>query len=424
MSQLETPFAAAGRSAAAAGTEAAKNPKAKLTPGGRDERGQAFRSLLQSVGTGSGQAAAGKTGAATQPKPADAAPGETSASGEGPAADLLLEALVPAALPEPAAATSGAADAARQLLSALQTPARDAQPDSRKEPGMRRDAFAALNSALARAGTGSTAETTAAPARAGSIGPDIAMPSDTTALADLPGLTDLPHLGRLSDPKPDAAGRSDKAARDLAPDKPIAITVIRQETHLPPVMRLSPLQQVAEPIRQATAELSQARPQEVPDLAGDRSPGIAAPTKILHIQLSPVELGSIVVKLRISQGGMDVRLEASRAETAQMLANDREALREIVKASGYALDQISVETVHVDQASPDPRPGGQETANRDGASEERSGTRDGRGFDQSRQGERQEPQRRGWERDSTTTQEDTHEPREIRRPGRDPDRYL
>ncbi|MDP3408781.1 flagellar hook-length control protein FliK [Bosea sp. (in: a-proteobacteria)] len=407
MSLLETPFAAPGRNTGTAGPEAAKNPKAKLGPGGRDERGQAFRSLLQNVDK------AAKT--APQPKTAEVAPGETGANGEGPVADLLLEALVPAALPEPAAATSGTADAARLLLGALQTPAREAQPDSRKEPGSRRDAFAALNSALARAGTGVTAD------NAAGAEPGIAMPSDTTAPTDLLGLADL---GKLSEPKPDAPGRPDKAAGELAPDKPLSITVVRQETHLPPVLRLSPLQQVAEPIRQASAELSPARTQEVPDLAADRPAGIAAPTKILHIQLSPVELGSIVVKLRISQGGMEVRLEASRAETAQMLANDREALREIVKASGYALDQVSVETVHVDQTTPDPRPGGQEAANRDGASEARAGARDGRGFDQSRQGERQEPQSRSREPDPTLTPEDTHEPREIRRPGRDPDRYL
>jgi hypothetical protein len=413
MSLLETPFAAPGRNPGTAGPDAAKNPKARLAPGGRDERGQAFRSLLQNVDK------AAKT--APQPKSAEAAPGETGANSEGPVADLLLEALVPAALPEPAAATSGTADAARQLLGALQTPAHEARPDNRKEPGSRRDAFAALNSALAKAETGTAAEAAANAGRPAGAQPGIAMPSDTSAPADLPGLADL---GKLSEPKPDAPGRPDKAAGELAPDKPLSITVVRQETHLPPVLRLSPLQQVAEPIRQASAELSPARTQEVPDLAADRPAGIAAPTKILHIQLSPVELGSIVVKLRISQGGMDVRLEASRAETAQMLANDREALREIVRASGYALDQVSVETVHIDQAGPDPRPGGQEAANRDGASEARAGARDGRGFDQSRQGERQEPQSRSREPDPTLTPEDTHEPREIRRPGRDPDRYL
>ena len=416
MSLLETPFAAPGRNPGTAGPEATKNPKAKLAPSGRDERGQAFRSLLQNVDK------AAKT--APQPKSAEVAPGETAANGEGPAADLLLEALVPTALPEPAAATSGTADAARLLLGALQTPAREAQPDSRKEPGPRRDAFAALNSALATAGTGAGAETAAAAGAGRPAGtePGLAMPSDTSAPSDLPGLADL---GKLSEPKPDAPGRPDKAAGEVAPDKPLSITVVRQETHLPPVLRLSPLQQVAEPIRQATAELTATRSQEVPDLAADRPAGIAAPTKILHIQLSPVELGSIVVKLRISQGGMEVRLEASRAETAQMLANDRDALREIVRASGYALDQVSVETVHVDQAAPDPRPSGQEATNRDGgASGERAGARDGRGFDQSRQGERQEPQSRGREPDSPLTPEDIHEPREIRRPGRDPDRYL
>ncbi|WP_439493282.1 flagellar hook-length control protein FliK [Bosea sp. (in: a-proteobacteria)] len=152
---------------------------------------------------------------------------------------------------------------------------------------------------------------------------------------------------------------------------------------------------------------------------------ITEPTKILHIQLSPVELGSIVVKLRISQGGMEVRLEASRAETAQLLANDREALREIVRASGHALDQVSVETVHVESAGADPRPG--QDAPRDGAREDGAG-RDGRGFDpsrqQDRQNERQAPQRQDARQEALISTEDTHDRRESLRPGRDPHRYL
>ena len=191
------------------------------------------------------------------------------------------------------------------------------------------------------------------------------------------------------------------------------------------MLRLSPLQQVAEPIRQAASELSASRAQEVPDLGTAKPGAIAEPTKILHIQLSPVELGSIVVKLRISQGGMEIRLEASRAETAQLLANDREALREIVRASGHALDQVSVETVHVESAGADSRPG--QDAPRDGAREDGAG-HDSRGFDpsrqQDRQNERQAPQRQDTRQEALISTEDTHDRRESLRPGRDPHRYL
>ena len=405
MSQVETPVLPAGRSA-----EAAKISKARLAVGGREERGQAFRSLLQTLEKGAGKPAADKpteTGRSEPGDRADAFPAERLA-------DLLATA--PA---EPVATADSTADAARLLLGAAQPPAPETRPEPRREAGPRRDGFAALNGVLARTATGAADALEPAP-RPAAAEAGVALPTEEVALPDLPDAT-----GPL-DPK---ASTPESAAKDTGADKPFTIAVIRQETHLPPVMRLSPLQQVAEPIRQAASELSASRAQDVPDISSRKAGAIAEPTKILHIQLSPVELGSIVVKLRISQGGMEVRLEASRAETAQLLAHDREALREIVRASGHALDQVSVETVHVESAGADPRPG--QDAPRDGAREERAG-RDGRGFDPSRQqdrqndrqGDRQEPQRQDTRNDALISTEDTHDRRESHRPGRDPHRYL
>jgi chemotaxis protein MotD len=405
MSQVETPVLPSPRSA-----EAAKNPKTRLAAGGREERGQAFRSLLQTLDKGAGKAVAEKPA-----EPGRAEPGDKA---EAFPAERLAD-LLATAPTEPTSPTDGVADAARLLLGAAQPPAPETRPEPRRETGPRRDGFAALNGVLARAATGAADALEPAP-RPATAEAGIALPTEEVALPDLPDATGL------LDPKPAAA---EATAKDAGPDKPFTIAVIRQETHLPPVLRLSPLQQVAEPIRQAASELSASRGQEVPDLGTAKPGGIAEPTKILHIQLSPVELGSIVVKLRISQGGMEVRLEASRAETAQLLANDREALREIVKASGHALDQVSVETVHVESAGADPRPG--QDAPRDGGREDGAG-RDGRGFDPSRQQDRQNdrqndrpsPQRQDARQEALISTEDTHDRRESHRPGRDPLRYL
>jgi chemotaxis protein MotD len=409
MSQVETPVLPPGRSA-----EAAKNPKARLAAGGREERGQAFRSLLQTLEKGGGKPAIDRPVEAGRPEPVDKA--------DALAAERLADLLATAPI-EPVATSEGSTDAARLLLGAVQPPAPETRTEPRREPGLRRDGFATLSGVLARAATGAggTLEPTRTPAT-GEAG--VALPTEEVALPV--AKPDLPDATGAIEPKPAA----EPAMKDAGPDKPFTIAVIRQETHLPPVLRLSPLQQVAEPIRQAASELSASRAQEIPDIGSGKPGGIAEPTKILHIQLSPVELGSIVVKLRISQGGMEVRLEASRAETAQLLANDREALREIVRASGHALDQVSVETVHVESAGADPRPG--QDAPRDGARENGSADRDGRGFDPSRQqdrqnerqGDRQEPQRGASRPDSPISTEDTHDRRESLRPGRDPHRYL
>ncbi len=401
MSQVETPVLSPGRSA-----EAAKNPKARLAVGGREERGQAFRSLLQTLDKGAGKPPAEKPAEPGRSEPGDRA--------DAFSAERLAEMLATAPA-EPTATSDGAADAARLLLGAAQPPAPETQAEPRREPGPRRDGFAALSGVLARAATGAAGAMEPSPLPA-TAEAGVALPTEEVALPDLPDAT-----GAI-DPKPTTAG---PAMKDAGPDKPFTIAVIRQETHLPPVLRLSPLQQVAEPIRHAASELVTSRSQDVPDIGSGKAGGIAEPTKILHIQLSPVELGSIVVKLRISQGGMEIRLEASRAETAQLLANDREALREIVRASGHALDQVSVETVHVESAGADPRPG--QDAPRDGAREDGAG-RDGRGFDpsrqQDRQNERQAPSRMDAHNDDPLTPEDTHDRRESLRPGRDPHRYL
>ncbi len=407
MSQVETPVLPSPRSA---GAEAARNPKARLAAGGREERGQAFRSLLQTLDKGAGKPAL--------EKPADIGRTELGDKAEAFPAERLADLLatVPA---EPVAPSDGTAGAIRLLLGAVQPPAPETRPEPRRESGPRREGFAALSSVLARATTGATAamEPTILPAAAEA---GVTLPTEAVDLPDLPDATGAIDAKQAS---------TEPAMKDNGPDKPFTIAVIRQETHLPPVLRLSPLQQVAEPIRQAAAELSASRAQDVPEIGSGKTGGIAEPTKILHIQLSPVELGSIVVKLRISQGGMEIRLEASRAETAQLLGHDREALREIVRASGHALDQVSVETVHVESAGADPRPG--QDAPRDGTREEGAG-RDGRGFDPSRQqdrqndrqNDRQEPQRRDAHNDAPISTEDTHDRRESLRPGRDPLRYL
>ena len=49
---------------------------------------------------------------------------------------------------------------------------------------------------------------------------------------------------------------------------------------------------------------------------------------------------------------------------------------------------------------------------------------DGRSFEQPRERQERESQRRDWRQDATITKEESHEPRESSRPGRDPYRYL
>lgn len=393
MSQVETPALPQGRNVANSG----KDAKAKGTIAGREEKGSAFRALLQSVNgkPGQGPVAKGEKGSeSARPQGLD----------EGAAVDA-------AAVPDLAAAqamasqpdAAPAADAAARLLGALQLPARDMAEPRNKEPVRRDTAMAALSSALAGA-KGARAPDAAKPVPAGEQG--VAMPSDDTASKDTP---DLSALSRLSELVDDKAGSSDKTNGEAAPARPLSLIVTRQETYLPPVMRISPFQQVVEPLRQAVAELVSSRSDAVPDIGSDASSEISAPTKILHIELKPVELGTITVKIRLAQGGMEIRIEASRAETAQMLASDKDALRDIVKASGFSPDAVSVETVHVDTMASDRQPA---NPGQGGGDDRAAAGRDGQGraFDQSRQQEnRQDPRQRGLNADPASIKDETHD---------------
>jgi hypothetical protein len=417
MSQLDTPLPPQGRGGKTGIVGAAgKDARGQAGIGERAARGSAFSALLQSA-----NGKAPPAGAARVEKGADAALAILDETGKVSEASLASDGTQPPASNAPAPASS--LDAATLLLlGTLQPPvaARDPSQTRAKEPGPRRDAaMAALGSALADAGqkaarpAGPVMPT--APDTSRVDVPGLAMPSGETPI----GAPDGDAMAALSALVDDKAQAPEAADADAAFARPVSVTIVRQETYLPPVARLSPFQQVVEPIRLAATELAATRTQSAPDLDPGKPAEIAAPTKVLHLELRPVELGSLLVKMRLTQGGMEIRIEASSAETARMLANDKEALREVVRASGFPVDAVSIETVHIDGLSADRQASGQDSNRNDQPDQ-----RQGRGFDQSRQGEQQqEPRRRGWTPEASN-REDVHDPDQAGRSGRDAHRYL
>lgn len=99
--------------------------------------------------------------------------------------------------------------------------------------------------------------------------------------------------------------------------------------------------------RRGPAELPEARPAAEPARAAEtaaasRPQAPAAPVKVLHLHLQPAELGELTVKLRLTDAGLEVHLEATRHETVTLLRNDREALTGLLKASGYAPEAVTI----------------------------------------------------------------------------------
>ncbi|MBS9479328.1 flagellar hook-length control protein FliK [Ancylobacter radicis] len=66
------------------------------------------------------------------------------------------------------------------------------------------------------------------------------------------------------------------------------------------------------------------------------------PVRILEIQLHPVELGVVTVRLRNGRNGLEVRVQAARAETAQLLAQDRTALLASLTEQGHVAADLTI----------------------------------------------------------------------------------
>ncbi|WP_299812753.1 flagellar hook-length control protein FliK [uncultured Roseibium sp.] len=137
----------------------------------------------------------------------------------------------------------------------------------------------------------------------------------------------------------EASGRS--AGRSMLPEEAAGtVKILRQETHFAPNMRLSPVQQVGEQIVSAMKEM--------PSGNGAQQTGLSARAegpvlKTLDIQLTPHELGSVKVSLRMVGDTVEVTLVASKAQTAELLKQDRQLLDQMLRVTGVKTDAITVQ---------------------------------------------------------------------------------
>jgi chemotaxis protein MotD len=179
------------------------------------------------------------------------------------------------------------------------------------------------------------------PAPASSRQPDAPARSDQRLAADS-AMTDglSADVGRLLDA---AAGATEAVLSNGAATQPhddlvlsANVTVLRTETHLPPVTPTTPLHQVLAAI--TTDGL--AAPAE-PAAAGAPDPMTTAGperqlVRTLDIRLEPPDLGSVTVKLRLSGEHLTLRISADSAATAQSLEQDRDTLASMLRSNGYS----------------------------------------------------------------------------------------
>lgn len=130
------------------------------------------------------------------------------------------------------------------------------------------------------------------------------------------------------------------------------VTVVQQETHLPPVQPFTAGVQVAKAV---VAELEGS---SVPPSCAASNPVAAQgnapdqPLKILTISLEPPALGNVTVRLRLVGAAVSIHLAADRRDTSQMLDQQRDSIRELMQSAGYVADVAPVQHGALDGFQP------------------------------------------------------------------------
>jgi chemotaxis protein MotD len=131
------------------------------------------------------------------------------------------------------------------------------------------------------------------------------------------------------------------SARDALPGT-TKVTVVQQETHLPPAQFNAP-QQVANAVVAELKESPAPMASAAPDLTAYQTNSPDQPLKILTINLEPPALGNVTVRLRLVGNEVSVHLAAARKDTSQMLDQQRDSIRELMQSAGYVADIAPVQ---------------------------------------------------------------------------------
>ncbi|CAO4164599.1 flagellar hook-length control protein FliK [Methylorubrum aminovorans] len=100
----------------------------------------------------------------------------------------------------------------------------------------------------------------------------------------------------------------------------------------------SPLRQIVDAVTAqlpAAASAAQTRPSTAPTETG--------PLKILTLQLHPADLGTVLVRMRLQDGRLEMSLRTSREETAERLRKEGDLLSGLLREAGYEADTVTIQ---------------------------------------------------------------------------------
>lgn len=120
------------------------------------------------------------------------------------------------------------------------------------------------------------------------------------------------------------------------PDAPRAEPVA-QVVSAPAPAPSSPLRQIVDAVaaQMPPAPTGPARP--------GPAPGEVGPLRILTLQLKPAELGSVLVRMRLQDGRLEMNLRTSREETAERLRSESDLLSGLLREAGYEPEAVTIQ---------------------------------------------------------------------------------
>ncbi|MEW5422219.1 flagellar hook-length control protein FliK [Amorphus sp. 3PC139-8] len=158
-----------------------------------------------------------------------------------------------------------------------------------------------------------------------------------------PADTDAPSKARtaLSEPSVKPEKVQDATAARLANTAPRDTTAPAPGA-LPPVT----MQRLAGTVLSAAAELGgpAVAAQSAAPTDPTSSAALKGPVRILELELTPVELGLVRVRMRMGASGIEMQVSAAKAETAELLKADLGRLAETIRDAGYDIDTVSIQT--------------------------------------------------------------------------------
>jgi chemotaxis protein MotD len=132
------------------------------------------------------------------------------------------------------------------------------------------------------------------------------------------------------------------AGREALPET-TKVTVVQQETHLPPVVQFSAPQQVANAVVSELESSPAPAASAAPDLLGVQTNSPDQPLRILTVNLEPPDLGNVTMRLRLVGNEVSVQLAAERKDTSTMLDQQRDQIRDLMQSAGYVADVAPVQ---------------------------------------------------------------------------------